>query len=562
VTVTRVLLLPVVLLATAAAAPVPPDLASEWPMFGGTPSRNMVNPRDRIGVPRADPGQAPKALWTVDVAGYRWNYLIQPVVAGDRVYLGVNNSIPRNMRDTTVRFGEIEPLDKGILLCLDAATGRLHWQAVHDKLPERAGDWPHAGVNSVPAIDYDRVYYVSNQCKVVCLDARGLADGNQGFQGEKYTDPTDADVLWEYDLVKELGVVPHSMCSGCPLVVGDRLFVTTSNGVDGGHQNLPAPDAPSFVCLDKNTGRLLWKDASPGKTLMHMTWGSPAYAAGPVPQVIFPGGDGWLYGFTPDSGRLLWKFDCNPKDAVYDVGGHGTRNAFGPVAPVVANGRVYVGTGDDHEHSVGPAHFWCVDLRKAVENAAKSPGRDVSAELAGPTKKGPGGVEVQVGVPNPHSAAAWCLGGPNPDPLAVRDHKFSRTHSTACVVDGLVYVAELAGNVHCLNARTGEHYWQYDTKATIHGSPFYVDGKVFVGTDASELLVFRHDPSPERMNEADIKAADPKDHRAQRLALRKRIEARYLLARIELDGQINSTPVAAGGVLYVATDRTLYAIRP
>ena len=79
---------------------------------------------------------------------------------------------------------------------------------------------------------------------------------------------------------------------------GDLLFVNTSNGVDEGHINLPAPAAPSFVCLDKNTGKVMWTDNSPGTNVLHGQWSSPAYAVlGGVPQVIFGGGDGWLYSF-------------------------------------------------------------------------------------------------------------------------------------------------------------------------------------------------------------------------------------------------------------------------
>ena len=43
---------------------------------------------------------------------------------------------------------------------------------------------------------------------------------------------------------------------------------------------------------------------------------------GGVPQVIFGGGDGWLYSFAPEgdgkgNAKLLWKFDCNPKTSHY-----------------------------------------------------------------------------------------------------------------------------------------------------------------------------------------------------------------------------------------------------
>ena len=106
--------------------------------------------------------------------------------------------------------------------------------------------------------------------------------------------------------------------------MGDLIFVLTSNGVDEGHFHNPSPFAPSFVAVNKNTGEVVWEDASPGENILHGQWANPAYGViDGKPQVIFPGGDGWLYSFEPESGELIWKFDCNPKDSVWELGGAG-----------------------------------------------------------------------------------------------------------------------------------------------------------------------------------------------------------------------------------------------
>ncbi len=197
--------------------------------------------------------------------------------------------------------------------------------------------------------------------------------------------------------------------------MGDLLFVITSNGVDEGHVNLPSPRAPSFVALNKETGAVVWADNSPGVNVLHGQWSSPAYAVlDGGPQVFFGGGDGWLYSFVGDATnedghpKHLWKFDCNPKESKYVLGGRADRNHI-IGTPVVYKGLVYVGVGEDPEHGEGVGHLWCLDPRKRG---------DVSSELAFslkdlehplPVRRNQAVIkeEGEVARPNPNSAAVW-----------------------------------------------------------------------------------------------------------------------------------------------------------
>ena len=96
-----------------------------------------------------------------------------------------------------------------------------------------------------------------------------------------------------------------------------------------GHIHIPSPFAPSFIAINKDTGELVWESDLPGENILHGQWSNPAYAeVDGVPQVILPGGDGWVYSLEPETGKLIWKFDCNPKDSVWQLGGRGTRNAI------------------------------------------------------------------------------------------------------------------------------------------------------------------------------------------------------------------------------------------
>jgi outer membrane protein assembly factor BamB len=543
-------------------------------MFGGTPGRNFVNP-----LPLSVSHEFPKE-GKVNVLGNRvkWRETVGsrayggPIVANGRIFVGTNNENPRNKRDRgkpTDDNPEGVLIDKGVLMCFEEKTGKFLWQMVHDKMESgQVNDWPREGVCATPIVDGDRLYYCSNRCEVVCLDVNGFANGNDGFQKEQYNTATDGDVIWSYDMYKELKVFPHNMTDCSPLIIGDLIFIITANGVDDDHINIPFPESPSFICLNKKSGKLIWKSSLPGKSIMHGQWANPTYFEhGGKGQVIFPGGDGWLYSLEPETGKVIWKFDGNPKDAKYELGGKGAKSDF-VGTPVVYNNRIFIGTGQDPEHFDGVAHFYCIDPTKQgdisptlVDDATKDP----------PTSK-----------PNPNSGQIWHYGGDDPRPFVKRDILFGRTMSSACVIDDVLYIGDVAGYVQCLDAKTGKKFWQWDTKSAIWGSCYYVDGKIIVANEDGDMYIFKHEKTHEVMDEvaegskagaeAEKKAkADGKDETDARkagneardtaiAAMRDKVKAKYLLQKVEVGENVRSTPIIANGVLYILSEKALYAV--
>lgn len=427
--------------AVVSAEPLAKAKTGDWPMWGGSPDRNMVS--GEKGIPaKWDAKKGDNILWVAPLGSQTYG---NPVIANGKIYVGTNNT------------GEYRPKikgDKGVVICVDQKTGKMLWQATHDKLPAgRVNDWPEQGICSSPVVEGDRVYYVSNRCEVVCADAEGFLDGeNDGpYKDEKYNEKEDADIIWIYDMIEELGVFPHNLATASPVIAGDLVFALTSNGVDEGHLNLPSPDAADFVAVNKKTGELAWERTDSGKKTFHGQWSSPAYGvAGGKEMVLFGAGDGWCYAYEPKTGELIWKFNLNPPGAKYVLGGRGTANEV-IATPVIYDNKVFLCVGQDPEHGEGIGHLYCIDATKTG---------DIT-----------------------ETGKIWHLGGED----------FHRSLSTCAVADDLVYAADLSGFLYCLDIKTGKPYWVHDTFAAIWGSPYVVDGKVMLGTEDGEVIVLEHD---------------------------------------------------------------------
>jgi outer membrane protein assembly factor BamB len=69
--------------------------------------------------------------------------------------------------------------------------------------------------------------------------------------------------------------------------------------------------------------------------------------------------------------------------------------------------------------------------------------------------------------------------------------KIRRSISTAAIADGLVYIPDFSGFLHCLDAQTGEEYWNHDMLAAVWGSALVVDGHVYLGDEDGDIVVLQ-----------------------------------------------------------------------
>jgi len=409
------------------------SLSADWPMWGGTPSRNMVSPL--TGMPtKWDVKTGQNVKWMAALGSQSYG---NPVVSGGVVLVGTNNEAVRDPKQGG---------DRGVLMAFRESDGEFLWQATFEKLASgRANDWPFQGIASSPLIVGEVAYFVTNRAQIIAADIRGFQDNeNDGtIKDEKLTGKNDPDYIWIFDMMEEVGAFPHNLANCSPVAHGDLLVCGTSNGQDESHVNIPSPKAPSIIALNRTTGKLVWEDNSVEDRILHGQWSAPSVGTiGGVMQVVHGQGDGWIRGYEAESGKKLWEFDTNPKDSVWPK----TRNEL-ISTPVIVDNVVYIQNGQDPEHGEGVGHAYAIDGTKRGDI----------------TKTG----------------------------LIWHYDKVRRSISTAAVHEGIVYMADFSGFLHALDAKTGKPFWTHDMFAAVWSSPFIVDGKLYLGDEDGDVVVMQ-----------------------------------------------------------------------
>jgi outer membrane protein assembly factor BamB len=408
--------------------------ATDWPLWGGTPARNMVSAATNMPV-KWDVKSKANVKWVADLGSQTYG---NAVVAGGTVFVGTNNELQRDPKQGG---------DRGVVMAFRESDGEFLWQITHEKLSAgRVNDWPFQGVASSGLVEGDRYYYVSNRAQLVCLDTEGFRDGNENdgpYKDEKFTGEKDADIVWMFDMIEEVGAFPHNLANSSPVSHGDLVFVMTSNGQDESHSNIPSPKAPALIAINKQSGKLVWEDNSVFDKVLHGQWSSPAIGTiGGVVQVVNAQGDGWIRGYEALTGKKLWEFDTNPKDSVWPK----TRNEV-ISTPVVIGDVVYISNGQDPEHGEGVGHAYAIDATKRGDL----------------TKAG----------------------------LIWHYDKIRRSISTPAVHEGLIYWPDFSGFFHCLDQKTGKPYWTHDMFAAVWGSPMVADNKVYLGDEDGDIVIMQ-----------------------------------------------------------------------
>jgi outer membrane protein assembly factor BamB len=457
----RLIVSSVIVLAASAAVS-----ATDWPMWGGTPSRNMMSPMTGAAT-TWDVKTGKNVKWVAELGSQSYG---NPVVAEGVVLVGTNNEAMRDPKQGG---------DRGVLMAFREETGEFMWQATFEKLAAgRANDWPFQGIASSPLVIRGVAYFTTNRGTIVAADLQGFHDNeNDGAtKDEKLTGKNDPDIIWTFDMIEEV-----ANCS--PVADGGLLYCSTGNGQDESHVNVPSPKAPSIIALEIESGKLRWEDNSVGDRVLHGQWSTPAVGdIGGVRQVVHAQGDGWVRGYEAQSGKKLWEFDTNPKDSVWPK----TRNEV-IATPVIYDNVVYISNGQDPEHGEGIGHAYAIDGTKR-------------------------GDITQTG-------RLWHF------------DKIRRSISTAAIKDGLIYLSDFSGFLHCLDLKTGKLLWTHDMFAAIWGSPMLIGDKVYLGDEDGDIAVMEHSKTFKLVSEQNMGSS------------------------------VYATVVPANGKLFVMNRNQLYAIQ-
>ena len=435
--------------------------------------------------PLAQTGNPPVSWDTTTGRNIVWSVVLgnevygRPVVAGDVVYVGADNT-----RRLNPAFQE----DSGVLIAFRVTDGAFLWQDVAPRVERGLREFLLPSTTSAPYVEGDRLYYVTAECQLRCLDTQGFGDGeNDGpFREEVFKDSAAADIVWQLDM-PALGVFPHEACNSDVLLLGDLLAVGTSNGQNEGHTRVPSPRAPSLIAVNKHLGEVVWRAIGPGDKVLHGNWSSPVAAdVNGRMQVLYGGGDGWLRAYDAASGHEIWRFDGNPKDARWFPRPGVFSRSFIIASPVVADGRVFIAMGQSPGHGNAPSFIHAI------------------------SPNGQGDVT--------QSGLLWTS----------RD--VGRVVGTPIVKDGLLYVGDVGGTVHCLDAATGTQLWKHETIDAIWGSFLLAGDRLYVGNDGGLMTVLRAGRQKE------------------------------LLGEIQMDAPLYTRPAVIGDALYLATAHRLYLI--
>ena len=155
---------------------------------------------------------------------------------------------------------------------------------------------------------------------------------------------------------------------------------------------------------------------------------------------------------------------------------------------------MYIAVGQLPENGEGDGHVWCIDPTRRG---------DISPEIV-VTHSSPQQIVEhrrfqacdvrggEVAIPNPNSGAIWHASrqDANGDGKVTFEEEIHRSLSRIVIQDGLAFLTDYSGLIHCLDADTGEQLWAHDLLAAATASPTLSATHVIVGSEDGAVTTF------------------------------------------------------------------------
>jgi outer membrane protein assembly factor BamB len=313
----------------------------------------------------------------------------------------------------------------------------------------------------------------------------------------------EGTLLWKHSMMEEFGrlTFPNSRTAS-PAV--DRELVITRGITSAWGAHGPAGDR--FYAFDKLTGEIVWS-AAPGDRPQDNTFSNPYFDLWDGKRVLYSaGGDSSILALNARTGEPLWRF---------------------PFAKAGAKGGINAALVRSGDHLIA--------LHESENLDSSEIGRMAAFRIPSPAEVKPTN-SITPHVFPPKTFEVW-------------RNAVGSLASSPVLAGPRIYEVNGTGELCAVDAATGRVLWKKKIGIEQRQStPFYANGLLYVAMyvtmkDAKDATTADADS----VSNGDLVVLKPNDDGAEEVS------------RTQLTGRCFGSPIGLGGVLYVQTDKKLYA---
>jgi outer membrane protein assembly factor BamB len=221
------------------------------------------------------PASGPEILWTFEQLGIGYS---TPSFAHENIYVS-------GMEGST-----------GYVYCL-SSDGKIIWKSTYGS----EFDTSYPGSRATPVIDGDKLYMLSGNGDMACLDAQ------------------NGRIIWKKNIVAEFGGRVLQWGFNETMVIhGNKLICT------------PGGTTHNVIALDKNTGKLIWSSKGKSEESAYCT---PILAKVGSRDLLITHSANNILGIDANSGEMLWNYP------------HTNRWSVHPNTPLVQGNQLFCFSG-------------------------------------------------------------------------------------------------------------------------------------------------------------------------------------------------------------------------